>query len=514
MKTSILLLTILSLLVTDCSSWRKKSKNNNLLLGILALTYIPVRTASELVNESNSDYTKNNYGLIEGSTLARWVSDWSSNKPAGITGKLVILQTDAANRITGDSFGGYIKEDTSKGVYVYLLDDYVANNTSGFRFNQTRSSGLFKDSVRYQANGAFVDEWLKNFGIDPTKDLIVFAVGTANGITGANVTGTTKGSAPASTTAGAASGAGGVQDIARGVYWLRYWGVDIKNLAILNGNIRSNFAPSNPNLLSSSRSVTPYDNGGFSVKRLRVDNTIITLGLEDVYAIAEDGLNSTRVTGLTSKQFLIDARPSAQFNKTTTGASGQAGEFITTAFDSSGPPVAFGSDTANKNYLPTEGYIKGAVTFPWLALLEGISDDGTTVQSSAFETGYRFKNKSNLESLFKNKGYTAGATVISQCRTNFEAQVNGFAAINILGYPTSYYDGSLAEWTALNAEHPVSSLNSVPADFKWRTDKSSVSNYSYTNNSLFNSRLKAAIVDRTATTTRLFITEDKAYKNQ
>jgi hypothetical protein len=290
--------------------------------------------------------------------------------------------------------------------------------------------------------------------------------------------------------------------------------VDIKNLAILNGNIRSNFAPSYPSLLSTSRSTIPFENGGFTVKRLRVDNTIITLGLEDVYSVVEDNLQSTRVVGLTSKQFIIDARPSAQYNRTTTGASNIAGEFVTTAWDSSGPPVLFASDTANKNYVPTEGYIKGAVTFPWLALLEGVSDDGVTIQSSAFDTGYRFKNKSSLESLFRNKGYTTGSTVISQCRTNFEAQVNGFAAINILGYPTVYYDGSLAEWTALNAEHPVSTLNSVPSDFKWRTDKATVSTFNYTNNASFNSRLKAASVDRTATTTKLFIQEDKAYKLQ
>ncbi|XDD53425.1 hypothetical protein AB3N62_13185 [Leptospira sp. WS4.C2] len=118
--------------------------------------------------------------------MARFQSNWQANKPNHITGNLIILQTDAADRVAGGATSPYVAENPSQGVYVYLLDDYkpVDLPSGGFRFNQTRDTGLFSNSVRYQANGVFVDDWLKTFGINLSKDLVVFAVGTGNGISG------------------------------------------------------------------------------------------------------------------------------------------------------------------------------------------------------------------------------------------------------------------------------------------------------------------------------------------
>ncbi|TGM05163.1 sulfurtransferase [Leptospira jelokensis] len=491
----------------------KKEDNNALLAGLLflAANQMKVNTASDLVNESNDDYNQNNWGLITASTLNRFISDWQANKPSHITGNLIILQTDVANKANGggEAWNPYVKSDASKGVYVYALNDYKPASlpSGGFRFNQTRDSGLFSNSIRYQANGEFVDDWLNTFAINPTKDLIVFAVGTGN--SGNNSEDTITGAAPAAATA-----AGGVQDITRGVYWLRYWGVDIKHLAILNGNLRSNFAQVYPTQTSTTRSTLP-GKGNFSVKSIRVDNTIITSGLEDIYEIAKNNLEA-QIPGLTTKQFLIDARPTAQF----TGASGLSDDrstlnnipaqatkgYITTSYASSGGPTAGGTQT----FVPFEGNIKGAVSFPWLALFEGINDTGTSIDNAAaFAIGYRYKSKSALKTIFANKGYTSGATVVSQCRTNFEAQVNGFAALNILGYPSTYYDGSLVEWTALVADHASSAINQVPTDFKWRTDLASVSTKLWDNTATY---IVRPTVNLTATTTKKFIQEDKAYK--
>ncbi|TGL20119.1 sulfurtransferase [Leptospira yanagawae] len=505
----------------------KKEDNNALLAGLLflAANQIKVNTASDLVNESNDDYNQNNWGLITASTLNRFVSDWQANKPSHITGNLIILQTDVANRRTGDSPGRkpYVKSDPEKGVYVYLLNDYTPSGlpSGGFRFNQTRDSGLFSNSVRYQANGEFVDDWLNTYGINPTKDLIVFAAGTGNG------------TIPASAVTTSSAGlAGAIQDITRGVYWLRYWGVDIKHLAILNGNLRSNFVLTYPTQTSDSKSSLPAK-GNFSVKSIRVDNTIITSGLEDIYEIAKNNLEA-QIPGLTTKQFLIDARPTNQFGTGRSAgvvANGSATTYITTGWDSNGAPVAWGTNpgdtniagTAGKTYVPFEGNIKGAVSFPWLALFEGFTDAGGVADDAAaeaaFNIGYRYKSKAALKTIFANRGYTAGATVVSQCRTNFEAQVNGFAALNILGYPSTYYDGSLVEWTSLVASHPSSALNKVPTDFKWRTDLATVSVFDYNPQTSTAGavggaidRVKSAEVNLTATTTKKFIQEDKAYK--
>jgi thiosulfate/3-mercaptopyruvate sulfurtransferase len=501
--TSILNLLIFVLAITNCET--KKNNNNNTFIAGLALlssksNSIKVNNVTDLTNESKDNYDENTSGLITGSTLAKWVTSWKANKPSNISGKLVILQTDSANRISGDVNSPYIKEDPSNGVYVYLLDDYQTTGTTQFRFNQARDSGLFKSSVRYQANGAFVDEWLKTFGINPTTDLIVFAVGTG-GVTLASGASSTAGTTQGTGFAAKATGAGPVQDISRGYYWLRYWGVESKNLAILNGNIRTNFAPSNLSLLSTTRSAIPNSNNNFSVKQIRIDNTALTLGLEDIYEIAKANLNASNVTGITSSQFLVDARPEAQFlgNVTTIAGVNANTYYITTSWEFSGAPNASASPA--QKFVSFEGGIKGAVAFPWVDLLTNS------------DTGFQFLSKSALKTIFTNKGYTIGKTVISQCRTNFEAQVNGFAALNILGYPTAYYDGSLVEWTSLVAGHPSSSINTISSSFKWRTDSDSVSRILWYNGSSSDiTRVQTAIVNSSATTTKQFIIEDKAYK--
>lgn len=483
------------LLLSFSVSCAEKKEDNTLLAGLLlfAANQIKVNTASDLVNESADDYNQNNWGLITPQTLARFQSNWQANKPSHITGNLIILQTDAADRVAGGAASPYVAENPSQGVYVYLLDDYkpVDLPSGGFRFNQTRDTGLFSNSVRYQANGAFVDDWLKTFGINLSKDLVVFAVGTGNGITA--------GAYPAK-----AVGAGAVQDVTRGVYWLRYWGADIKNLAILNGNLNKKATGAGIALSASRSGINLERNAGFSVKQLRVDNTVLTLGLEDVYEIAKTGGAAT-IAGLTSKQQIIDARPATQYDGTAQGlnvprnalvVNPASAAYITTSYQSSGAPSA---TAGNQTFVPFEGSIKSSKTFPWADLLRDNAD------------GYEFLDKAAIKTLFDTTRavYTPGTTIVSQCRTNFEAQVNGFASLNILGYPTVYYDGSLVEWTALVAGHGTGAVNQVPADFKWRTDTSSISNFLWYNEP---THVVRPTVNLTATTTKKFIQEDKAYK--
>ncbi|MCG6153470.1 sulfurtransferase [Leptospira bandrabouensis] len=488
-------LTAFLLLSFSVSCVEKKEDKNTLLAALLylAANQIKVNSATDLVNESAEDYNDNNWGLITPQTLNRFVSNWPANKPSHITGNLIILQTDEANRVAGGAASPFVAENPGHGVYVYLLDDYrpASLPSGGFRFNQTRDTGLFSNSVRYQANGQFVDDWLKTFGINLSKDLVVFAVGTGNGISG--------GAYPAK-----AVGAGAVQDITRGVYWLRYWGADIKNLAILNGNLNKKATGAGIPLSASRSGINLERNGGFSVKQLRVDNTVLTLGLEDIYEIAKTGGNAN-LSGLTAKQQIIDARPATQYNGTADGlnvarnalvTNPTNSAYITTSYQSSGAPSA---SAGNQTFVPFEGSIKSSKTFPWSDLLKDNAD------------GYEYLDKAALKTLFNTTRavYTPGTTIVSQCRTNFEAQVNGFASLNILGYPTVYYDGSLVEWTALVAGHGTSAVNQVPSDFKWRTDIGDVSTKLWYNEP---THVVRPNVNLTATTTKKFIQEDKAYK--
>lgn len=462
--------------ISNCQPNKDNSNDANLVFALLSLQQIPVSTARDLVNESHEDYALNEWGLIEHSTLKNWVDNWSVNKPKHIPkdGKLIILQINKANKGGGQDF---IPSKPQDGVYTYLLDE--------FRFNEKRDTGLVYDSVAYQASGEKADEWLRLYGINLQKDLVVFANGEGSAFS--------------------------VQDLTRGIYWLRYWGASIKNLALLNGNINKNYSG---NLVATSSPIGVVDNGGFSVKRLRVDNTILTLALEDVLAIVDDNLQTKRVRGLEPKQFIIDARPTNQFTQNRFGDvnySGNDGQYITTSVYSSGPP-AEGSQPP-KTYVLFEGHIKGAKSFPWITLLT----DATT--------GFRYKPKEELWNLVRT--YLEDPTItkesriniVSQCRTNFEVQVNGFATLNILGLPTVYYDGSLVEWTSLVSDHPDSEFNLKPSDpaYRFRTDietrSVSLRNGPIAYNlDLGEGRVKQAKINRNATTTRKLQLEDKAYK--
>ncbi|MET0287519.1 MAG: sulfurtransferase [Polyangiales bacterium] len=468
---------------------------------------VPARVAT-LVNESAADYAHNRWGLIEGATLATYATQWNvvdsaaadalaNGRPRNLAAdaRLVVLQLNAANRAAGEL---YVPSTPTSRVYTYELDS--------FRFNEVRDTGLISNSVRYQASGVTTDAWLARYGIDLRRDFVVFAAGENTAANG-----------------------GFFQDLARAVYWLRYWGASIDRLAILNGTLKQNYAGA----LASTR--TPdgaLGNDGFSVKDLRVDHTSLTLPLESFLAVVDANLQASGVIEGYAKQFIIDARPTAQFNRTTNTAAfftTHPGQFITTAFNSAGAPSEDATGQA-KTYVPVEGHVRGAVSFPWASLLV-----------DAGGGNYRYRPKAELAQIFASAGYAPTAksdtVIVSQCRTNFEVQVNGFAALHILGYPTVHYDGSLVEYFSLVSGHPDASLNLQPSDaaYKFRTDTpartqfytasanpqapsttedaTGVAAYNVASGSTPTDRkIAQAQVRRDATTTRAALDADRAYK--
>ncbi len=300
---------------------------------------------------------------------------------------------------------------------------------------------MISNSVRYQASGPTADAWLAQYGIDLSRDFVVFAAGENT-----------------------AGNGGFFQDLARGVYWLRYWGASIQHLALVNGTLKQNYTGT---LASTKVAEGSVSNDGFSVADLRVDNTNLTIALEDVLKVVDQDLGASNVVSGFSKQWIIDARPTAQFDRTTPTAAfydTHPGQFITTAWNSTGAPSNDATGQA-KSYVLFEGHVKGATSFPWANLL---SDVGSS--------NFKYKDKTALASVFEAAGYApadkASKVIISQCRTNFEVQVNGFAALNILGYPTVYFDGSLVEYFSLVSGHPDAELNLKPTDaaYQFRTD--------------------------------------------
>lgn len=470
----------------------------------------PASTVAALPNTSAADYGHNRWGLIEAATLEHYATSWATTDTAANTAvpngrpahlpadaKLVVLQLNAANRAAGEN---YVPSSPSTKVYTYELD--------AFRFNETRDTGLISNSVRYQASGPTADAWLAKYGIDLSKDFVVFASGENTAPNG-----------------------GFFQDLARAVYWLRYWGAGIDHLAILNGTIKQNYVGA---LATTKTPEGSISNGGFSVADLRRDNTALTLSLQDFLKVVDQGLAATDAIGGFAKQWIIDARPTAQYNRTTATAAffdTHPGQFITTAWNSTGAPSNDATGQA-KSYVPYEGHVKGAVSFPWANLL---------VESGA--GNWKYKDKATLAGVFEAAGYApadkADKVIISQCRTNFEVQVNGFAALHVLGYPTVYFDGSLVEYFSLVSNHPEAAWNLQPGDaaYQFRTDTPTRSQrytasgnseapsttesddgvvpYNVSNGSAAGDRKAAqASINRSATTTRKALDEDREYKRR
>jgi len=205
---------------------------------------IPVNAPAAIAQESDANYDNNVNGLISAATLKSWKDNWLANRPAGITGKLVILQATE-----GPAGSVYIKPNGTN-VFTYLSpsSDWI----------QTRTNGVI-ETPSMVPDGAGMDALLKKFNIDPKNDMIVAAMGT--------------GSNP--------------NAMAQGRIWyaLRYWGVDKKNLAILNGGnqwINGNGMAAGD--FQATGSAAP-GNGHASVKDLLVDNTALQATMQDLLAV-------------------------------------------------------------------------------------------------------------------------------------------------------------------------------------------------------------------------------------
>lgn len=450
MKTNFLFQLVALLtagLLGACGGNNQKDDTTNLLLGALALSNgVKVNSAVELSKESNDDYNLNEYGLITAQTLGKWVNNWSATKPSGINGKLVILQNGPSATVGKEYIAG---NGNDVVVYSFTFSDGANALDGGDGFSQKRNSGL-SDTVSIIANGPKIDAILNRFGIDPVNDLVVF-VSSANA-------------------------ANHVQGTLRGFYSFRYWGFDHKNLAFLNGTLPrlsvsdGNFVP-----FSSSTNTPPNFNNRYSVKSLRVDNTILMLPVEDVIKAVKSPNNVT-IPGLTSSIFVSDARSS----------SGNSNEY-------NGVIRSTTSEVSGK-YVGFEGRIKGAKDVPWTGLLD---------------TEFRFKPKPDLKAYYEVRGYQPGQTAIQLCRTNNRSQVTGFSYIAILGYPSTYYDGSWIEWGSLTGGGPAPKL---PPDSPYRTDLPELSDViTYNVAGDVDSNLPTNL-NTFASTSRKIIEEDKAYK--
>jgi len=153
-------------------------------------------TPAELSARSAHGYENNESGLIHPDTLSRWLSDWASERPRGIEGDLVILQLGAAQTALPYA-------PSHEGVRTYLANDLPA--LMEVRLNGVTAIG------RSPARGVKVDSYLRRYGIDPARDFVLLASGSAQ--------------------------PGALSALARAWLPLRYWGFAHENLGLLQGSV-------------------------------------------------------------------------------------------------------------------------------------------------------------------------------------------------------------------------------------------------------------------------------------
>ncbi|AOP34491.1 hypothetical protein A0128_11915 [Leptospira tipperaryensis] len=453
-----------------------EKKDDTLLLAIAGIIAngVKVNTAAELAVESNDNYDNNEFGLVTATTIKRWKTNWAGQKPASITGNLIILQS-TQTPTAGQEF---IKP--SSGVYVY---SWPNGGGTDINFRQKRNNGLFENVQTGLPDGARTDAFLKLYRIDLSKDLVVFAAGTD---AGAGTSASPKGAT--------------YQTLGRGLYWLRYWGADAKHVAVLDGPIDTQFSAAE--LTASGTESSPPNDGTYSVKNLRnVDNSVLVQPVENIIKIVRNP-NSHGVTGLTSSVFIADAR----HNTTSTER-----EFVGTADGTNAAEVEAGKKAL------TEGHLKGAFFAPWLQVID--------------QTTGRFRSKAAIAALWSNpagwghaengsvSGYQQGQTYLHYCRTNARSMVTGISTFVILGRPSVFYENSFIEWNGLSANHPDPTKRTLPAGSPFATDTTDLtaSTAGSGGGPTFNAANAAnykAVVNPNATTSRQTLIDDWNYKIQ
>ncbi|TGK01705.1 sulfurtransferase [Leptospira semungkisensis] len=460
MKNTLIYTSLLAVslgLLGNCGGGGGGSSAGLAALGLGGGTGVKVSSASDLVVESSDNYDDNKYGLISSTTLRTWVSNWSANKPAGITGNLVIYQ---ANRVGTDSNKSLILPTTGVKVFV-AVDGNTPAQYSWKTFRETRSNGTISIPGGNASTGGFgiisganIDAWFQTYGIDPTKDLIVFASGNGDNY-----------------------GSIGHQH-----YISKYWGVDNTHLAVLNGSIKGQF-PESELGNDSDASVPPLD-GTFSVKQLKhVDNRVLALSVQDIIDIAKNNGNHS-VAGVSKNVLIADVRTKNTVDDPSTYTASAGYQEYAGAENATGTTLTGGGAIA------FEGHLKGAVFVPHYNFVDRSTlDNAYAYGTSAVGTfaTLKFKSKAAVKDLWDNYGTTGGPntgasawqegqTVLQYCRTNTRSQTSGLTTSLILGRPTTFLEdgwsifgllaGSFPSATNFNADVTTGDVYpSVPDDF-------------------------------------------------
>ncbi len=299
-------------------------------------------------NTIDTSYSANKSGVIEASTLARYIDNWKENRPENVNGRLVVIQAGAASN------GKFIKHNESEDVVVYQIPSSGACDSS-----YSRHDGVSNVPASL-LTGEYTDGMINTFHLDPENDYVVFALG---------------------------EGSTGIRNIIRSWWVLVYWGWNDDRLAFLNGSVSYDFSPTSglSEYLVDTTSTPPATPSTYSMKTLATDRTDLHIYLKDMMGIA--ALDDK--TGY----FIVDAR----------GTSEYTGEKKSRTSDKN-----CGINADEQCYSPIQGHIRDAVDFPYTDILvmddqvEDLNGDG---EIDSKDGPLKYKTKLELESLYKTNCY-------------------------------------------------------------------------------------------------------------
>ena len=434
MKKTILLSTLLlaTALFTGCSS---NSDDSN----------------KEPINES---YSSNKAGVIEASTLTKYIDNWKENKPAGTNGRLVIFQAGSTSN------NKFIKANESEDVVVYQIPDAGSCDPTYVRHDG------FSNVPGSLLSGPYVDGMINMFNLDPQNDFVVFSVG---------------------------KGTTGMREIVRSWWVLVYWGWNEERLAFLNGSVSYDFSASSgiSDYLVDTTSTPPATPSTYSMKSLATNRTDLHIYIKDVMNIA----SKDDKTGY----FIADARGTDEY----TGAK-----------KSRTLDVNCGVNGDEQCYSPVQGHIRDAVNFPYTDILvlddatEDITGDGVVDSNDA---SFKFKTKSELQTLYAAKGYKSGDKIIAYCRAGRKATLLALTAHSVLGYNVAMYDGSWIQWGQMANSEDVDGLDVLPQDSVWRTDVAKYTDVEYYVDPIQTQSGAPYSINFNATSSSVIQNEDRAY---
>src|SRR5690554_2846073 len=421
-KLTVLTLLSASLLaMTGCGGERSEAKNASLT----------VNTPAQITNISKENYDDNVNGLITHNTLKKWLDNWEENKPADISGKLVILQQGK-----GQTTGAEFIKPNNKNTFTYVDSGWL----------ETRNNGVM-NIPSIVLSGPSIDRLIRKYGIDVNNDMIVCAQGA-----GSN---------------------GAYMNQGRCWFTFSYWGVEQKNLAVLNGN--NNHLVEDTQLGASYFTDTTLAGGNpsplvhkqiSSVKDLKVDNTALYASIEDVINVLP--LTDTPDNG--DGIMLWDARHLPQYSAGKfewkdeaiigTVADGNRG-FQNSAPRQSHPRGAFNLEFTNMLNTATGIYHSKAVLEE--IVKGGLSPKGEGFVSGGADEGYKLVETGNA--------YQPGDTIIHYCETSMRAGVTIIPAAVVLGIPSRLYDSAMIEWNSLTAgTKDKNGFEVLPKDSPWNTE--------------------------------------------